>query len=135
MDWHARAPMPAGSYRVALRFDRPLPPGVASPAWCAKPVTKLHERLRHERYGFRVERRRMAGNFGVDRWSPETIVRDSFMLRVPGDLAPGDYRVQAVMLREPHYPVVRLADLLRDDDRSGGPAAGTLHVDVRVAPR
>ena len=52
-DWRALDRQPPGAYLVAVRFDRPLPWGLTPPALVAKPVRKLVERARGERYRFR----------------------------------------------------------------------------------
>src|SRR5439155_26260791 len=79
LEWHAPRPLPPGSYSVAVRFDRPLPAGVAAgPASLSKVWRKLVERCRHERYRFRADHLPTDGAFGVDRWTAEEVVRDSF---------------------------------------------------------
>jgi len=129
IDWHAAHAEPAGAYTVALRFDRALPGGLAPPAWMGKPVRKLVEHLRHERYRFRIDHLPANGDYGVDRWRADETVRDTFGFRVPGDVASGDYRAQVVMLRQPHYPNYRLADYFFDRDYYSGVPVGVLHVE------
>src|SRR5262249_6890123 len=54
VEWRAPARLRPGAYRVALRFDRPLPEGVPhAPDACSKLWRKLVEHARHERYRFR----------------------------------------------------------------------------------
>ena len=129
LDWHARMSMPAGSYIVALRFDRTLPAGFAPPVWCAKPARKIYERLHHERYRFRVDRVPLAGTFGVDLWPPSSVVRDSFTVPVPRDVATGDYEVQVTMVHQPHYPILQLSDYFLDHDYLSGIPAGRLRIE------
>jgi len=50
---------------------------------------------------------------------------------VPLDVASGTYTVKATMLRQPHYPNLRLQDITSDDDLLDGLAVGRLDV---VAP-
>lgn len=135
IEWQAPRPLRAGAYLVALRFDRALPPGFTPPEWCAKPARKLIERLHHERYRFRVDRRPTNGVFGVDRWRPDEVVTDSFTIAVPTDVAPGDYEVQVAMLRQPHYPVLRLSDYFSDHDVFSGAPIGRLRVEPAGGPR
>jgi hypothetical protein len=128
IDWRAPRALPVGHYTVAVRFDRDLPAGFTPPAWCAKPARKVLEKLRHERYRFRDDHLPAGGDFGVDLWRPSMVVTDSFRVAVPADMAPGDYRIQVLMLREPHYPNFRLADYFLDHDYYTGLPVGTLRV-------
>ena len=43
LEWRALAKLPAGSYDVAVRFDRDLPADFHPPRWCAKPLRKLRQ--------------------------------------------------------------------------------------------
>jgi hypothetical protein len=128
IEWRAPRALPVGSYRVSLRFDRALPRGFSPPPWCAKPARKVLEKLRHERYRFRDDHLPVGGDYGVDLWRPEEVVRDSFVVTVPGDVAPGEYQVQVLMVRSPHYPNFRLADYFFDHDYYSGLPAGALRV-------
>jgi len=132
--WRALAREPVGSYQVAVRFDRPMPGGFAPPRWIGKPLRKLVERVRHERYRFRADHLPVAGDYGVDLWTPDEVVRDSFRLVVPRDVADGDYRVEVRMLRQAHYANLRLGDYFFDEDAYAGVPAGTLRV-TRRRPR
>jgi hypothetical protein len=129
IDWRAPMPLPAGSYRVAVRFDRDLPRGVRPPAWLAKPVRKLIERSRGERYRFREDHLPVDGEYGVDLWRPGETVVDSFAIVVPADVAPGDYRVQTHVLHQPHYPNYRLSDYFFDRDYYSGAVVGRLRIE------
>jgi len=128
IDWRAPAPLPAGSYLVTVRFDRTgsVTPGV--PAWCAKPARKIVEKLRHERYRFRADHLPVDGDYGVDLWRSDEVVHDTTGVEVPPDVASGDYVVQVAMLRQPHYPNLRLSDYFFDHDYYSGVPVGTLHI-------
>lgn len=126
--WTTARPLPAGSYAVALRFDRSLPADFHAPAWLGKPARKLYEHRAGERFRFRADHLPVAGAYGLDRWRPGERVVDSTRFVVPGDVAPGDYQVQVRMLREPHYPNYHLRDLLEDHDYYTGVPVGTLRV-------
>jgi hypothetical protein len=129
LEWRAPRPLPAGAYRVGLRFDRALPADVPRvPAPVSKVWRKLVERLRGERYRFRDDHIPVAGEYGVDRWAATEVVRDSFEVVVPGDVATGDYTVKVAMTRQPHYPNMRLLDLTSDDDFLDGLEVGRLQV-------
>ncbi|HEY6193542.1 MAG TPA: hypothetical protein VI504_00730, partial [Candidatus Eisenbacteria bacterium] len=131
LEWRAATRLPPGSYRVAVRFDRPLPAGVpAGPAALSKLWRKLVEKRTHQRYRFRADHLPTDGAYGVDRWAPDEVVRDSFSVVVPADVAPGDYVVKVTMRRQPHYPNFRLLDMTSDDDVLSGIAMTRL----RIAP-
>ena len=135
LEWTAPRACAPGSYRVVVRFDAPLPAGRRAPAWCSKPWRKLLERLTRRRWRFREDHLPVNGAYGVDAWRPGEAVRDSFGVRVPADAAPGTYVVRVTMLHSPHYPNLRLRDLLSDDDFLAGVPAGTLRVTPRAAAR
>ncbi len=119
-DWRALESLPPRSYRVALRIAAPLPGGFEPPRWIGKPARKLVERLRGVRYRFRADHLPVSGSYGVDLWGPDQLVRDSFPVVVPGDMAEGTYRIRIKMLAEPHYPNYRLSDYFFDDDYYSG---------------
>ena len=129
LEWRARLPLSAGAYRVGLRFDRALPAGVpVAPASLSKVWRKLVERMRDERYRFRHDHLPVAGAYGVDRWASGEVVRDTFELVVPRDVAPGDWTMKVAMTRQPHYPNMRLLDLTSDDDFLDGLEVGRLQL-------
>ncbi len=129
LEWHAATPLPAGSYRVSLRFDTALPAGTpAAPRALSKLWRKLVERLHHQRYRFREDHLPVDGAYGVDRWAAGEVVRDTFHVIVPPDVAPGDYIVKVAMTRQPHYPNLRLLDMTSDEDVLDGQPIGTLRV-------
>ncbi|MBI1798833.1 MAG: hypothetical protein HYR73_04015 [Candidatus Eisenbacteria bacterium] len=133
--WRAIERLPAGSYQIAVRFDRPLPGGFTPPACISKPLRKLIERLHHERYRFRADHLPVGGEYGVDLWTPDQAVRDSFSLVVPLDVANGDYQVQARMIRQPHYANLRLSDYFFDNDYFSGLPVGFFRVARRSVAR
>ncbi len=126
--WRAARPAGAGAWRVVVRFDRALPAGFAPPAFIGKPARKLLERLRRERYGFRSYHLPARGDYGVDLWKGDEVVQDSFALWVPPDMAEGTYQVEMRMLRQPHYPNLRLSEWFFDRDHDPGAPGGTLVV-------
>ena len=129
IEWRAPRPLPPGSYSVAVRFDRALPEDVPrSPQAVSKLWRKAVERVRHERYRFRADHLPTDGDFGVDRWGADEVVRDPFRVVVPDDIAPGEYAVRVIMVRHPHYPNIDLRDLLSDDDFLNGLAVDRLQI-------
>ncbi len=132
--WHARASLPAGSYLVAVRLDRPLPPGFRPPAFVGKPWRKLLEKLRGERYRLRSNHVPVGGAYGVDEWRPTEVVRDSFRMVIPQDAAPGTYTLGLRMLRVPHYPNYHVSDWFFDHDLFSGAPSGTVRVGTEPQP-
>lgn len=128
VDWRVPRPLRPGAYTVAVRFDRPLPDGARPPAMLAKPVRKLIERSRGERYRFREDHLPVDGAYGVDQWRPDQVVRDSFALTVPADVADGEYVVRVRILRQPHYHNIHVRDYFVDDDLYSGLAVGRLTI-------
>jgi hypothetical protein len=128
--WHAPSRLAAGSYVVALRFDRPLPGGWRFPAFMAKPARKVLEAWRGERFRFRVDHLPAGGEYGVDQWRPDEVVRDSFPVPVPAWVAPGDYQVRVRMVHQPIYPIYRLSDFFSDEDVYSGLPVATLALEV-----
>ena len=134
VEWRAHEPLPPGSYSVAVRFDRALPGGLQPPAFVGKPIRKLIERVRHERYRFRSDHLPVGGEYGVDRWSPAEEVRDSFRVEIPRDMADGLYRVEVRMMHQPHYANLRLSDYFYDDDSFSGLPVGRFEIRRPGAP-
>lgn len=132
-DWRAIERQPSGSYRVSVRFDRPLPAGFAPPSSVAKPLRKILERVRHERYRFREDHLPARGEYPVDLWAEDQVVRDSFEVIVPRDVAEGRYAVQVRMFREPHYQNLHVSDYFSDQDRYSGPPVGVVNI-ARTLP-
>jgi hypothetical protein len=125
--WHAARPAGAGAWRVTVQCARDLPRDLVPPVFLERPVRKLLEGLRHERYRFREDHLPAGGEYGVDLWRADEVVQDSFALRVPPDAADGTYRVVVRLQRQPHYPNDRLGDWFLDRDPRDV-AAGTLEV-------
>jgi hypothetical protein len=127
-EWRALSPLAGGCYRVSVRFEHALPGGFDPPAMVAKPARKLLETIRREKYRFREDHLPTDGAYGVDLWRPEEIVRDSFQLVVPGNVAAGYYRTEIRMNRSAHYPNFRLSDYFFDRDYFSGVPMGWIEV-------
>jgi hypothetical protein len=132
--WRATRPMAPGSYTVAVRFDHALPGRFRPPPMLAKPVRKIIERIDHRRYRFREDHLPAGGTYGVDLWTPDHVVRDSFTVTVPPDVADGPYRVEIRMLVGPHYANYRVSDYLLDQDIYSGIHVGPFTVTRSPAP-
>ncbi len=128
--WSVRErPEPADRV-VSVRLDAidvPRPP-LDRPG--SKIVRKIGERLRGRRLRARDDHMIAWGIFGPAAWEPGTVVRDAARVRVPSDLAPGIYVVEARLIRRANRPNHRLRDFLYDDDRYRGVPVDT----VRVTP-
>jgi hypothetical protein len=73
----------------------------------------------------------VGGDYGVDRWSPDEVVADSFTAIVPRDAAAGEWRVGVRLIAQAPYPNYRLSDYFFDDDYYAGPVVAG----VRITPR
>lgn len=131
LEWRSPAPLPPGSYLVAVRFDHAMPAEFSSPDWLGKPARKIFEKRTGTRYRFRADHLPVDGDFGVDLWQPNQVVQDTISIPVPLDVAPGEYEVQVRMLRQPHYPNYRIQDYFLDHDYYSGLPVGTIHVTPR----
>lgn len=126
--WRSPAPAVPGSYKVAVRLDRPLPEGFRPPAFLGKPWRKLLEKLNGERYRIRSNHLPVGGAYGVDLWGADEVVLDGFDTPIPRDTAPGDYVLRIRMFRQPHYPNYRLSDWFFDEDLFSGVPVATVHI-------
>ncbi len=56
-------------------------------------------------------------------------VTERVVLNLPSSLAPGDWRVEVRMLRQPHYPNYRLSDIFYFRDYYSGAVIGRLRIE------
>jgi hypothetical protein len=126
--WMGEGGHAPGSYQAIVRFDRGDLGGWTPPRMFGKPARKLLEKLRHQRYRFRESHLPVRGTYGVDLWRAGDVVSDSFQVVVPPDAAPGVYDVRVGMIRQPHYPNLRVSDYFFDDDSFAGALAGRIEV-------
>ncbi|MBI5171090.1 MAG: hypothetical protein HZA61_16510 [Candidatus Eisenbacteria bacterium] len=134
LDWRAPRALPAGSYLVAVRVDRDMPADFSAPEWIEKPARKLYEISHGRLYRFRRDHLPVNGAYGPDLWRPGEVVRESAVLNLPRDLAPGEWRVEVRMLRQPHYPNYRLSDIFFHRDYYSGVKVSTLRVEAPSTP-
>jgi len=127
--WSRRNVLTPGAYVVSVRFDRKI----ISLPFEGKPFPKITrkvmEKIRHERYRFRSDHMILGGLFGPDAWRMEDIVEDNVRVKLPTDLAPGRYRVQAKMLRIANQPNHELRDYFFDDDVYQGVRVGEITIE------
>lgn len=129
LDWRAPAALPGGSYLVAVRVDRDMPADFSAPAWFEKPARKFYEIGHRKLYRFRLDHLPVNGAYGPDLWRANEVVRERVVLNLPTTLAPGDWRVEVRMLRQPHYPNYRLSDIFYFRDYYSGPVVGGLRIE------
>jgi len=126
--WTRLGITPPGTYVVTVRFDKKdvtLPfDGKPFP----KVTRKLVETVKRERYRFRDDHMILGGLFGPDAWAEGEVVEDAVRVRIPNDLAPGRYTVQAKMRRVANQPNHWLGDYLYDHDSYTGVDIGDITV-------
>lgn len=126
--WSSPVPQPPGTYVVSVRFDRKE---LALP-FDGRPFPKITRKLvefaKRERYRFRDDHMILGGLFGPDAWSASDIVVDGVRFRVPTDMSPGRYRVEARMRRVANQPNHELRDYFFDDDSYSGVGIGEVTI-------
>jgi hypothetical protein len=127
--WSRRNVLPPGTYVVSVRFDRKIISLPFEGQPFPKITRKVMEKVRHERYRFRSDHMILGGLFGPDAWNMEDIVEDNVRVKLPTDLAPGRYRVQAKMLLIANQPNHELRDYFYDDDVYQGVRIGEITIE------
>ena len=127
--WSRRTVLPPGTYVVSVRFDRKFVSLPFDGQPFPKLTRKVMEKIRHERYRFRSDHMILGGLFGPDAWGSDEIVEDNVHVKLPTDLAPGRYRVQAKMLRIANQPNQELRDYFYDDDVYQGVRIGEITIE------
>lgn len=122
--WSRHAPAPAGTYVVALRFDHT---GHLAPF--GKVGRKIKERLDGVLYRYRTNHIIQRGFYGPDAWPSDAVVIDSTTVRIPTTLAPGEYSVQARLMREAPAPNTDLGSYFFDRDIYSGVEIGRLEIE------
>ncbi|HKW15048.1 MAG TPA: hypothetical protein VJS69_11230 [Candidatus Krumholzibacteria bacterium] len=128
--WSRRSVLPPGTYVVSIRFDRKVLSLPFNGEPFPKITRKVMEKIRHERYRFRSDHMIFGGLFGPDAWTMEDIVEDNVHVKLPTDLAPGRYRVEAKMLRIANQPNHELRDYFYDDDVYQGVRIGEVTIEA-----
>ncbi len=127
--WSRRNVLPPGTYVVSVRFDRKIISLPFQGQPFPKLTRKLMEKLHHERYRFRSDHMILGGLFGPDAWTMEDIVEDNVRIKLPTDLAPGRYRIEAKMLHVANMPNHELRDYFYDDDIYQGVRIGEVTIE------
>jgi hypothetical protein len=126
--WSCGTSPPPGTYVVTVRFDRKQIELPFAGRPFPKITRKLVEKAKRERYRFREDHMILGGLFGPDAWSSTDIVEDGVRVRVPTDMAPGRYRVEAKMRKVANQPNQWMRDYFFDDDSYSGVAIGEVTI-------
>jgi hypothetical protein len=113
---------------VQVRLQREYPKGALYSESYSKIYRKVLTLATGENYRWRASHLPAEGALPPSMWGDSVIV-DKAVVPIPGWLAPGTYDVTVSIGREPVYPVFRLSDYLRDDDRYSGVVVGSIEVE------
>ncbi|MFQ5510890.1 MAG: hypothetical protein ACE5EO_03475 [Candidatus Krumholzibacteriia bacterium] len=122
--WSSARRHPLANYVVSIRFDHADPRLPLAGRPFPKLVRKGAEALRGERYRFRAAHKIAGGLLGPDAWPEGQLVLDRSRVRIPKDVAPGEYTVAVKLLAVANQPNYRLHDLFYDDDLYDAPPVG-----------
>lgn len=113
---------------VQVRLQRDYPKGRFYSASYSKIYRKVLGLLTGENYRWRASHLPAEGVVPPSMWGNSVVV-DKALVTVPRWLEPGTYDVTVSIDQEPVYPVFRLGDCLRDDDRYSGVVVGSIEVE------
>jgi hypothetical protein len=127
--WQRVGTEPVEQYhQLSVRFDTDYPKGrLYNPAW-SKVYRRGLQKVKGERYRFRVEHNPLEGVYPPYRWRPGEVITDQFEVTVPPDVAPGRYEIRLKMRAVPFSPNYYLSDFLRDDDVYSGVTAASIEI-------
>ncbi len=108
------------NYIVAVRFDHQNPDLPLGGRPFPKILRKLKEALTSTRYRFREDHKIHQGFLNPDVWPIGALVLDETSIRIPSDVAPGEYTISVKLLALTAMPCYRLRDLFYDDDTYQG---------------
>ena len=126
VDWVRTGDVPAGNYIAYFRFDTRFPKGALYNTHYGKIYRKVIERIRGERFRFRHDHFPFRGIHPPDLWPQGLAVRDVLEIKVPEDIAAGEYSISVRLARVTQYPNYDLGDFLRDEDVFAGRAVGVI---------
>ena len=118
--WVAEEKIPLRRYTGYLRFDTGFSKNALFRESYGKLYRKALETVKRERYRFRVDFLPMGGIFAPDIWPPLREVRDTVIIAVPPDVAPGTYAISLKLEITPQFPNYRLRDFFSDRDYYSG---------------
>lgn len=124
--WVATKSPEFDSYVAYVRFDTKFNGGPLCFRIWEKPCRKAIERMRGTRYRFRHDFQPGGGVYPPDTWPLLAEIEDSTLIRVPLNMAPGEYTVSLKLMKRSHYPNYRLSDIMTDDDFYQGDAVARI---------
>ncbi|MDZ7859571.1 MAG: hypothetical protein U5O15_02685 [Candidatus Krumholzibacteriota bacterium] len=127
--WVAGKKLDYGSYLSYIRFDTDFDKGLLFHKWYGKIYRKILERVRGQRFRFRIGHLPLNGIFTPDKWPPMHIINDSMFIDIPEDIASGEYTISVKMSVRTAYPNYSSKDLLNDDDSFDGPDMGKIIIE------
>jgi hypothetical protein len=113
---------------VQVRLQREYPKGRFYSESYSKVYRKILGALTGENYRWRASHLPAGGAVPPSVWGNSVVV-DRAVVPLPGWLKPGAYDVTVSIGQEPVYPIFRLGDYLRDDDRYSGVVVGSVEVE------
>ncbi len=128
LEWVKTGDIEPGSYKVHVRFDTAFEKGPLYNRAYGKLYRKALEKIRGERYRFRYDHVPFGGIYPPDSWPLLEAITDSVTIRVPWDIAPGEYTVSIRFSRSLRYPNYSIEDLLTDDDMFSGEPVGQITI-------
>ncbi len=115
-------------YRVFTRFDTDYEKNALyRPGW-SKVYRYGLQKLRGLRYRFRSDHNPVSSAYPPYRWRPGEVIEDTYLVRIPMDVAPGNYDIKIRMRAMPFSPNYYLGDFLRDDDVYSGVKAASIEI-------
>lgn len=112
---------------VQIRLQRDYPRCRFYSDSYSKVYRKIVGLLTGKNYRWRASHLPASGALPPSMWG-DSVVVDKAVVPIPGWLEPGEYDVTVSIGQEPVYPVFRLTDYLRDDDRYSGVVVGSVEV-------
>ena len=121
VEWVAESEKEFGSYVMYIRFDTDFEKGSLFNPGYGKIYRKTVERIKGERYRFRIDKLPFEGIYPPDKWPTGKVLIEHFRVPIPKNIDAGTYTISIKLDRAPHVSNLRMKDLLRDDDFYDGP--------------
>lgn len=129
IEWVATRTLPPKSYVSHVRLDTHFEKGPLYSASYGKIYRKVLERIRGYRFRHSVVHLPFNGMYPPDKWSALRVVRDTFPVRIPDDIATGIYSISITMSIKTQYPNHTLKDIFTDNDIYSGGVMGRILVE------
>ena len=112
-----------------VRLDTEYPKSFFFGKWYSKQYRRVVERRNGVFYRWTTRGRIMSGTAFPDQWPVNTVVRQDFAIKLPDNLAPGEYSIHVTVRDVPYIDNRTIYDYLRNEDSFSG-----LHVaDIVIA--